>query len=453
MATADTVTHIGSAAEDDDLILALTMQMDELQFEQESYKGKERAGQQPDWNFALEYYQNVVNDLVTFYNDRKMASSIADAVYQDAQAIEAIVAAENTATRDREQVLRMENATATATPPVDNDDTASIFTDYERYTTLPPHIFEPLSDDDDGQSEAGPSSRPQAKALDCFAEQITCGVCNDYVPAGISVRCPCGHIYCRECLRRVAHNAIKDESMYPLKCCKQEVPVETLMKVLAAAECQEYMDAGVEYATADRVYCTNKGCLKFIPPDRVEHGTRAACTACGTRVCTRCKNEEHLSSPCRTTDEEVQAVLNLATENGWRRCHRCQQMIELHHGCNHMTCPCGAEFCYECGAQWKNCGCDTWQENRLLEAAARRVDRDADEPLVPAVRAQRIERAQYEIRQNHDCTHPGRFQRRTEYRRRGYRCDLCAARHWKYILACRHCDLLACESCRRFRVR
>ncbi|KAJ6259631.1 hypothetical protein Dda_5269 [Drechslerella dactyloides] len=340
MATADAITHVAQSADDDDLILALTMQMDELRFAQESYKGKERAGHQPDRHLALEDYQNVLHDIATFYADRKMASSIADAVFHDAPTIAAIVAVENIATRDREQVLRMEGATthATATPPLDNDDTASVYTDYERYTTLPSHIFDSLIDlsDDDGESEAGPSSRPQAKALNCFAEQITCGVCTDYVPATLSVRCPCGHVYCRACLRHLAVMATKDESMYPVKCCKQEVTLDTLINVLPAAECQEYMDAGEEYSTADRVYCTNKACLKFIPSDRSD-GYRAVCAVCGTRVCAVCKETEHLSSPCRTTDLGTEAVLNLAAENGWRRCYRCSQMIELRQGCNHMT--------------------------------------------------------------------------------------------------------------------
>ncbi|KAF3919473.1 hypothetical protein ABW21_db0209767 [Orbilia brochopaga] len=283
MAAVSAIAAISPAADDDDLLVALAMQMDELQLTRESYKGKERLGEQPDGHVALDYFYDILSDVATFYSDQKMANSIANAVYQDAPAIQAFVAAENTATRDREQALRMENATAPATTTLDNDDTASVFTDYERYTTLPPHIFVSLSDEDDdvGESEAGPSTRPQAKALDCFAEQITCGVCNEHVSAGISVRCPCGHIYCRECLRRVASTAIKDESMYPLKCCRQEVPAETLMKVLAASECQQYMDVGVEYATADLVHAKRNFVTNAVCNGRIAHalaGKRSVCT-------------------------------------------------------------------------------------------------------------------------------------------------------------------------------
>ena len=37
-------------------------------------------------------------------------------------------------------------------------------------------------------------------------------------------------------------------------------------------------------------------------------------------------------------------------------------MIELNHGCFHMTCRCKTQFCYRCGAQWKTCSCPQWEE-------------------------------------------------------------------------------------------
>ena len=47
-----------------------------------------------------------------------------------------------------------------------------------------------------------------------------------------------------------------------------------------------------------------------------------------------------------------------------------RQMIELAHGCNHMKCRCGTEFCYQCGAEYRGsragCNCDLWDERMLL---------------------------------------------------------------------------------------
>lgn len=43
---------------------------------------------------------------------------------------------------------------------------------------------------------------------------------------------------------------------------------------------------------------------------------------------------------------------------------------------NDNSCRCGAQFCYNCGEQWKNCGCEQWNEHRLLARAYQIVDRE-----------------------------------------------------------------------------
>ena len=36
----------------------------------------------------------------------------------------------------------------------------------------------------------------------------------------------------------------------------------------------------------------------------------------------------------------------------FRQCKRCKFIVERSSGCNHMTCKCGYQFCYICGARW-----------------------------------------------------------------------------------------------------
>lgn len=70
----------------------------------------------------------------------------------------------------------------------------------------------------------------------------------------------------------------------------------------------------------------------------------------------------------------------LAAEEGWRRCIRCAILIEHRDACQHMTCRCGAEFCYVCGLAWRTCGCGMDDLARIKrEADARRVQRTARE--------------------------------------------------------------------------
>ncbi|KAF3920523.1 hypothetical protein ABW20_dc0108619 [Dactylellina cionopaga] len=362
---------------DEDAMLALTLQLEELGIEHESRKGKEREGDKTDGQLVLEEYKDTLENLSTFYSDRRMAKSIADAVLQDAPEIVRIVTSENIATRDREQVLRVENLIPTPpTTTLELDDTASVFEDYEQHNALPHYVLEYSSDE-----EAGPSSRPQAKGVKYFNSPRTeCSICGNRVLEVYPAKCVTNHIYCRDCLREYIFKAIKDESMHPPKCCKTKISSESILAVLSATEHEQYKNAGEEGTVC--------------PPDR-----------------------------------DTQAFLNTADQNGWRRCIKCQQMIELGTGCYHMTCSCKAEFCYLCGVGWKNCRCVLWDENNLRTEAIARADRDADENehVPPAVRNQRIREAQQAIEQNHDCEHPGKFERRTVFRKRGYKCDKASA--------------------------
>ncbi len=115
-------------------------------------------------------------------------------------------------------------------------------------------------------------------------------------------------------------------------------------------------------------------------------------------------------------------------------------------------CKCSAEFCYVCGVQWKDCTCDIWEERNLLRRAEQVVDREVNYPLAAPERQHRVVQMQRELRENHECSHPGRWEKQEGYQRKGFRCEIRSARHWKYILRCRHCHVLACEDCRRHRV-
>lgn len=70
------------------------------------------------------------------------------------------------------------------------------------------------------------------------------------------------------------------------------------------------------------------------------------------------------------------AVQQLALDEGWRRCYRCNTMIEHQAACRHITCRCGAQFCYVCSKAWWTCGCTERQlesvKARAKENAARR---------------------------------------------------------------------------------
>eukprot|EP00816_Leptocylindrus_hargravesii_P005056 CAMPEP_0196808360 /NCGR_PEP_ID=MMETSP1362-20130617/8339_1 /TAXON_ID=163516 /ORGANISM="Leptocylindrus danicus, Strain CCMP1856" /LENGTH=225 /DNA_ID=CAMNT_0042182659 /DNA_START=609 /DNA_END=1286 /DNA_ORIENTATION=+ len=57
---------------------------------------------------------------------------------------------------------------------------------------------------------------------------------------------------------------------------------------------------------------------------------------------------------------------------GARGCPGCTMRVQRSDGCNHMTCVCGTEWCYVCGARWsrRHYGCSDEDRERRRVAAA-----------------------------------------------------------------------------------
>eukprot|EP00475_Leptophrys_vorax_P029251 TRINITY_DN4274_c0_g1_i2.p1 TRINITY_DN4274_c0_g1~~TRINITY_DN4274_c0_g1_i2.p1 ORF type:complete len:245 (-),score=45.78 TRINITY_DN4274_c0_g1_i2:87-731(-) len=76
---------------------------------------------------------------------------------------------------------------------------------------------------------------------------------------------------------------------------------------------------------------------------------KATCEKCGIQICFDCKKPYHgpLTSCTKDVDE---AFDSWAKEQFMKRCPACSRFIIKLDGCNHMTCSCGYEFCWVCGA-------------------------------------------------------------------------------------------------------
>ncbi|OCH93921.1 hypothetical protein OBBRIDRAFT_701325, partial [Obba rivulosa] len=199
-----------------------------------------------------------------------------------------------------------------------------------------------------------------------------CVICMDAI-IDVDIGTPCGHHYDKGCILDLFESATKDESLFPPRCCKRQIPLSSVQTHMSADLLQRFNDKSKEFSTLKRVYCANPVCSHFLGPQQDSTAswsffssvpTTKACPAAGciTTTCLRCKNK--VTEPLHSCTENTQdsQVLNLGRAAGWARCPGCETMIELNHGCFHMTCRCRTEFCYVCKARWKTCRCPQWDE-------------------------------------------------------------------------------------------
>ncbi|KAG2135249.1 hypothetical protein DEU56DRAFT_395303 [Suillus clintonianus] len=197
-----------------------------------------------------------------------------------------------------------------------------------------------------------------------------CVICQDPI-FGEEVRAPCNHFFDIGCITDLFRSAMRDERLYPPRCCHQNVPLPQVRPHLTQAVLTEFELKAQEFGTLKRVYCVESTCSRFLGP--LHEGDSAVkvftCPSpkCTTMTCAKCRGRYYrrLTHSC-IPDAENEGVLKLSRASGWSRCPGCAQMIELSMGCYHMTCRCKTEFCYLCRAPWKTCKCPKWDESRLL---------------------------------------------------------------------------------------
>ena len=102
----------------------------------------------------------------------------------------------------------------------------------------------------------------------------------------------------------------------------------------------------------------------WIPQDIDESrndGRRIACAKCAHVFCGLCRNpwsyerHKHCGVSCQRYARRLPHGWDTQDMMSWRTtraCPGCEMRTTRSSGCNHMTCPCGIEWCYACGALW-----------------------------------------------------------------------------------------------------
>ncbi|CAL5424254.1 unnamed protein product [Camellia sinensis] len=163
----------------------------------------------------------------------------------------------------------------------------------------------------------------------------------------------CLHRYCSSCLKK--HVEVKLlQGMLP-KCphdaCKTELKIESCRNFLTS-ELYDLMSQRIkEYSipATQKIYCPYPRCSALMSKAEALVNTNNAgasmCERCRGLFCMRCKAPWHSNVSCN--DYKIlnpypcaeDAKLNsLARRNLWRQCVKCNHMVELAEGCNHIYC-------------------------------------------------------------------------------------------------------------------
>lgn len=292
---------------------------------------------------AIEFYLDDIESQRTVAQDFILAQSSSDAQATDFSVVADLAELEQQAQADHAFAMRLASEEGTLPRAAGNNNDSAPPSYEAAVTTTRAHTLAKLAGlwiSDRACRALHPDSTdhdPDPEPEFGGVLEAECSFCRDRKPYCEVVKVPCGEVWCRDCIRELFVMACNDESLFPPRCCNQIIPVANVRIHLTGRIIKELEEKRVEFATTDRFYCANAPCSKFIPPSSITANV-ASCQDCNTQTCTFCKNEAH-ENECRE-DVNMQAVLDLAREQGWVRCGNCQSMVELKHGCFHMICRC-----------------------------------------------------------------------------------------------------------------
>lgn len=233
--------------------------------------------------------------------------------------------------------------------------------------------------------------------------------CDTKVRPSEAVLTSCNHHWCAGCLKSLVEVYLRDEILHPLRCCKNPFVLASISGQLSKRLLDQYNAKRIEYEVPaqNRVYCSRPTCSEFLGSSEAQPIGQPdmTCGKCRSRTCATCRNPSHTGDRCKG-NEYVDQLRALARESGWQTCPGCFTVVDLHHGCNHMTCTCRSEFCFVCGVRWKNCPCPQWDEARLEVTARMRAQNDLGERVrvaQPVRYEAEVVRMAENLRQNHGC--------------------------------------------------
>ena len=296
-------------------------------------KGKQRAGAVTDAQLALQVYVDDLAHSNDVISNHLLAQPVSEASLRDVSAIEDAGRRHDCIDQDYEVAFKPTNEGLARV------NRRSMMQELQRKEADPlKDLWPALMDSDSEESLIAAESSTWAAAQNIRESRSkrTCIACAEQrlVRDLTTVPCKHEHEYCRDCLSRVVELAIEDESFFPPKCDGAIIPLDVFNTFLPRSLINQYQSKALECETKDRTYCYESTCAAFIPPDATDE-LSPKCPKCRKTTCIVCKSAGHFGD-C-VGDEAMRQLKEKANMKRWQTCYMCSSIVQLEHGCNHIT--------------------------------------------------------------------------------------------------------------------
>lgn len=375
----------------DDEIAALNFQLEEIERTTSSSKGKHRADEPQDLELAFAAFQAEIQQHILYIEDARFARSLANALDTDTSMLDEFVGGDIQFQADRELALQLctdvpdleaaspnlcspalsspnlggspdlgfneflralsHGTTAASSVPQAALNASCFITGTVVADTIASRRMtvavkaEPSNHGTQNTQktqetlptkDTSVTTEPQKATVvhNDALQTESCSCCTEEMKVGEMVKVPCGHSYCKRCLKDMFNKSTKNEDLFPPRCCSQHIPLQHIISSMDWDEARQFQIAELAFRTPNKTYCSNPICGSFIFPENV-FGEIAQCQTCRKETCIHCKSVGH-AGDC-PKDTNLQATLATAKEQGWQRCTSCQRVVELKIGCNHIV--------------------------------------------------------------------------------------------------------------------
>lgn len=217
-----------------------------------------------------------------------------------------------------------------------------------------------------------------------------CQICREHTCVdGIYIMDTCGHMFCRQCLMRYIVIKINEgitkincphrsdfaacnnefgygqvQQIISLQQSRNEITYEESCDLIGRYESllfEETMRLDENFVRCPNILHDHNGeayaCNMWA---QVEDET-AHCLACHHIFCKKCEHPPHQGtceeflqflSETDVDSANAQSLMSVLHEEKAKKCKGCGYYVIKNRGCNHMTCRCGYQFFYCCGAEY-----------------------------------------------------------------------------------------------------